>query len=79
MEANGYVQATPQLEDGMDGRPVLDFRSGYVKRALPTLPQQGKRAPWRLYQNYIRDILMLRFGKVNHRVMKFRRAEKTNA
>lgn len=78
MDANGYVQATPQHEPGMEGKPVLDFSAGYVQRALQGLPRQGKRAPWRLYQNYIRDLFLLRVGKVNHRVMKFRRAEKTN-
>jgi hypothetical protein len=30
---------------------VLDFTSGYVRRALATLPAQGARAPWRLHQN----------------------------
>lgn len=76
MDAEGFVQATPEREAGIEGEPVLDFTSGYVQRALPTLPKQGPRAPWRLYQNYLRDLLLLRHGKVNHRVMRFRRAEK---
>lgn len=79
MEAEGYVQATPQRDPGIAGEPVLDFTSGYVQRALPFLPKQGPAAPWRLYQNYIRDLLLLRHGKVNHRVMQFRRAEPTGA
>jgi len=72
MDAKGFVQATPEREAGIEGEPVLDFTSGYVQRALPSLPKQGPRAPWRLYQNYFRDLLLLRHGKVNHRVMKFR-------
>jgi cation diffusion facilitator CzcD-associated flavoprotein CzcO len=79
MDAEGYVQATPQREAGIEGEPVLDFTSGYVQRALPSLPKQGPRAPWRLYQNYIRDLFLLRHGKVNHRVMEFRRAERSGA
>lgn len=74
MEAKGYVQATPQHDPGIRGEPVLDFTSGYVQRALPFLPKQGPAAPWRLYQNYVRDLFLLRHGKVNHRVMEFRRA-----
>ena len=44
--------------------PFLDFTSGYVKRALPVLPRQGARRPWRLYQNYWLDLLTLRFGRI---------------
>jgi cation diffusion facilitator CzcD-associated flavoprotein CzcO len=44
--------------------PFLDFTSGYVQRALPHLPRQGARRPWRLYQNYLLDLLTLRFGKI---------------
>lgn len=73
MDAQGFTQSTPQREPGVEGEPVLDFTSGYVQRALPYLPKQGPAAPWRLYQNYIRDLFLLRYGKVNHRVMQFRR------
>lgn len=76
MQAKGYVQAMPQWDSSELGPPVLDFTSGYVQRALPFLPKQGKHAPWRLYQNYIRDLFLLRHGKVNHRVMQFRRSER---
>ena len=44
--------------------PFLDFTSGYVRRALSSLPRQGARRPWRLYQNYLLDLLTLRFGKI---------------
>lgn len=78
MDAEGYVQARPQRDPNIKGEPVLDFTSGYVQRALQTLPKQGQDAPWRVYQNYICDLLLMRHGKVNHRVMEFRKAEKTN-
>ena len=32
---------------------LIDFTSGYVQRALDRLPQQGKKSPWRNYQNYL--------------------------
>ena len=44
--------------------PFIDFTSGYVQRALPLLPRQGARRPWRLYQNYLLDLLSLRFGRI---------------
>jgi len=28
------------------------------------MPKQGVAAPWRLYQNYLLDLLTLRFGKL---------------
>jgi monooxygenase len=38
----------------------IDFSSGYVQRALDRLPKQGKKAPWRNYQNYLKDIFLVR-------------------
>jgi cation diffusion facilitator CzcD-associated flavoprotein CzcO len=44
--------------------PIMDLKSGYVMRAVDSLPKQGATIPWRLHQNYIRDIRMLRHGPV---------------
>jgi hypothetical protein len=33
--------------------------TGYILRAGKSLPSQGNRAPWRIYQNYILDYKML--------------------
>jgi hypothetical protein len=54
--------------------PVLGFTSGYVRRALPSLPSQGSRAPWRLHQNYVRDLVALRLGRVDDPALEFRPA-----
>lgn len=43
----------------MEDIPLADFTSGYIQRSLKDLPTQGNRAPWRLYQNYIQDRIML--------------------
>jgi monooxygenase len=51
---------------------LLDFSSGYVTRAASILPRQGTRHPWRLRQNYLRDLLMLRFGPVADRELLLR-------
>ncbi len=51
--------------------PWLDFSSGYVQRAVGRFPKQGSRAPWRVYQNYARDLVSLRFGAVDDGVMEF--------
>jgi monooxygenase len=65
MDHAGYRQATPREPDPwMSTEPFLDLASGYVLRSIHTLPKQGSRAPWRLYQNYARDVLMMRRGPV---------------
>jgi hypothetical protein len=59
------------IDPTIEQLPVLEFSSGYVQRALATLPKQGSKRPWRLYQNYAFDIVALRFGKVDDGVMKY--------
>jgi monooxygenase len=73
MRANGFVQVTPRRDPSMAEIPVFDFTSGYVQRAQARLPRQGDRAPWRLYQNYIKDLFMLRHGRVDDPALEFRR------
>jgi monooxygenase len=42
--------------------PLIDLQAGYVRRGGQRLPRQGPAAPWRLRQNYLRDLWMLRWG-----------------
>jgi hypothetical protein len=51
----------------------VDFNSGYVLRAIESFPKQGSKAPWRLYQNYARDILSLRRGSLEDGALRFDR------
>ena len=72
MDAQNYTVCTPRITDpSIQPEPVIDFNSGYVVRALETLPRQGSRPPWRLHQNYIKDLSMLRYGKVDDGTMEF--------
>jgi monooxygenase len=75
MRRHRYVQVTPRRNDPtLREEPVLDFTSGYVQRALATLPKQGSKAPWRLHQNYVRDLVALRLGRVDDPALEFRAA-----
>ena len=79
MDAHGYAIATPQAPDpSLPIEPFIDFNSGYVLRSIADLPKQGATPPWRLHQNYFRDIRMLRHGPVDD-AMKFARAEQAVA
>jgi len=73
MDQHGYAQCTPRLNDPeITAVPAIDFNSGYVLRALDTLPQQGSKTPWRVHQNYVKDLSMLRFGRVDDGTMEFK-------
>jgi hypothetical protein len=75
MDARGYAVCTPRVNDpDVKEEPVLDFTSGYVLRALDTLPRQGSKTPWRLHQNYVKDLSMMRYGRVDDGTMEFRGA-----
>jgi len=45
--------------------PFIDFNAGYVLRAIELLPKQGPTSPWRLHQNWFRDVRLLRHGPVD--------------
>ncbi len=74
MDRNGYDICTPRNQAGVEPEPFLDLDSGYVHRALAHLPKQGNRKPWKLYQNYLLDLVNLRFGKVDDPALEFSRA-----
>ncbi len=72
MAKHGYTQCTPRNTDAsITEQPWVDFSSGYLQRSMHLFPKQGSRAPWKLYQNYPKDIMLLRFGKIADGVMAF--------
>ena len=74
MDRFGYTKCTPRKSDSsVQEEPVLDFTSGYVQRALGSLPKQGSKTPWRLHQNYALDLIGVRFNDIDDGVMEFRR------
>jgi monooxygenase len=75
MDKHGYAMCTPRAPDpSLPLEPFIDLKSGYVLRSLGDLPKQGARAPWRLHQNYVRDVRMFRYGGLEDEGMEFSRA-----
>jgi monooxygenase len=75
MAKGGYAQATPRITDpAMESVPWLDFTSGYVTRSMDKFPRQGTKPPWRLYQNYARDLALIRFSGLDDGVLELKRA-----
>jgi monooxygenase len=78
MDAKGYTKVMPrELPPGTPTRPFIDLKSGYVLRSVDQFPRQGLKAPWRLYQNYARDIMMLKRGPVEDDGIEFSRPAPT--
>ncbi len=72
MAKSGARQCTPRLRDAaVEEAPFLDLTSGYVTRSMHLFPRQGTNVPWRLHQNYARDLMMIERGKVDDGVMEF--------
>jgi cation diffusion facilitator CzcD-associated flavoprotein CzcO len=73
MDRKGEQVAVVHREPGVAPEPFLSFTSGYVQRASADLPQQGSRKPWQVYQNYVQDMLTIRFGRIADGVLRFGR------
>jgi monooxygenase len=72
MDEHGYRQCMPHNRDpSVAPEPFIDFTSGYVLRSIDKFPRQGSKPPWRLHQNYARDIFALRFGTIDDGAMVF--------
>ncbi|MCC2957498.1 NAD(P)/FAD-dependent oxidoreductase [Massilia sp. IC2-477] len=71
MDARGQAIAVAHRDPQVPEAPFLDFNSGYVERARHILPKQGARKPWQVYQNYLRDLLTIRYGRIDDGVLRF--------
>ncbi len=72
MQRTSTSICTPKLPAaGVQAQPWVDFSSGYIQRSLDQFPVQGSDTPWRLNQNYLRDLLDLRFGSLQDGVLQF--------
>ena len=72
MDRKSVRQVMPRSVDETPAAPFVEhFSSGYVQRALASWPKQGAKAPWRVYQNYIRDSFSLKWSPVANRALEF--------
>jgi cation diffusion facilitator CzcD-associated flavoprotein CzcO len=71
MKARRYAIAVPRRDEITGEQPAIGLTSGYILRALSSLPKQGSRMPWKLHQNYLFDLIALKFGRVEDGTMEF--------
>ena len=73
MRRSGTHQVLARLEPGeVVEEPILELNAGYILRARDRFPKQGTESPWRVYQNYILDLLSLRFSSLRDSGLEFR-------
>jgi monooxygenase len=72
MDRKGVRQVTPTPVGENAVAPFVEnFSSGYIQRALASWPKQGRNKPWRVYQNYFRDTITLKWTRVDDEGLEF--------
>lgn len=73
MKKNNYSVCTPRFDSGsFESEPLLDFDAGYILRALDVLPKQGSKYPWKVYQNYVLDLMSLKVDSVKDKYLEYK-------
>jgi cation diffusion facilitator CzcD-associated flavoprotein CzcO len=68
MERIGATVVTPQDPPPGPRDPLLSLQANYIKRGVDRLPRQARSGPWKLNQNYAKDVLLFRHGPVTDAV-----------
>jgi cation diffusion facilitator CzcD-associated flavoprotein CzcO len=80
MDRHGYTKCVPCPNDPeIRSEPLLGLTSGYVQRGSAQFPKQGSKSPWVLRQNYVRDLMMMRYGAIDDGAMVFSKGGQTAA
>jgi cation diffusion facilitator CzcD-associated flavoprotein CzcO len=70
---SGKEVVTPHFDaEKYQTERLLDFDAGYILRAEHVLPKQGSKAPWKVHQNYIKDLISLRYSRVDDGHLRYR-------
>jgi cation diffusion facilitator CzcD-associated flavoprotein CzcO len=75
MDDQGYTRVVARAPDHERGTDSVmgSLNSGYVRRGNDQLPRQGKRLPWRVLNDYLRDAPMLRRSRIDDGILQFTR------
>ena len=57
--------------EAIEPGPLVGLNSGYLLRATHLLPKSGAKRPWKNYENYISDMLSIRYGRIEDGVLNF--------
>ncbi len=75
MDAHGYTQAVAHATDAdrAEDSVMGALSSGYVRRGNDRLPRQGTSGPWKVRNDYLRDVPVLRRAAIDDGVLQFSR------
>ncbi len=71
MDKHGHTWCCPERSPDVPEEPLMNFTSGYVQRSIEQFPVQGTVRPWKLFQNYALDLLMIRHSKLDDSALRF--------
>ncbi len=73
MKAHNYSVCLPTFDhENLKSERLLDFDAGYVLRANNVLPQQGSKAPWKVHQNYFKDLSSLKYSSITDKYLMYK-------
>ena len=72
MDERGVRRVVAPRDPSVGEQRLIDFSSGYILRALDELPRQGDREPWKLRQNYLKDVRSINHDRIDDGVLTFR-------
>lgn len=73
MDKENLKVVTPRFDnENLTVEPLLDFDAGYINRALDILPKQGSKAPWKVYQNYLKDVWTIKYASFTDKYLDYK-------
>ena len=79
MARHGYDTVLPVPPPEPDREPLIGLTSGYVVRSAADLPTQGTRLPWRVHQDYRKDVALLVRAPLEDEGVRFSRRARTGS
>lgn len=73
MDEHGYRTVEVHDKDNLITEDTVlgSLSSGYIQRAADSLPRQGSKAPFRVVQDYLRDVPLMRFTPIDDGHLQF--------
>lgn len=72
MDKKGYKSVFAPKPKDDSNKSFVDLSSGYIMRGNDLLPKQGKKKPWKVSQNYFKDMMAIRYGRIKDKVLLFK-------
>ncbi len=72
MDAKGLRVCVPRYDASIGSEKLINLDSGYINRANDILPKQGAKKPWKVHQNYLKDLRSLKYGTVKGEELEYK-------